>query len=146
MEGRNQKPQVVLKKCSVCEKVVKSVLYQKGRYYDHYICLENTQDQQFHVFKVETRLLKQVQAAKNMAGGSAGALVLYSLLKKTPGGDGPAPDPHDAAHLMGPVADNTGDMSPGDISDSPLLDDHSSIMDFLSHLDLGIIGDFLGLS
>ena len=87
-----QKPKIVFRKCSVCDKVVKATLFKKeNRFFDYYLCLDNLQAREFHAFKVPTNAYYQAQA---MEEGTKNAALLASVilvtLPQTP--DVPPPD------------------------------------------------------
>ena len=165
MEGEKKKPQIVLKKCGHCNKVVKSILYREGRLYDEYICLDNSEKQgEYHVFKVKTDFLVRLEMSEAGAATTGGAWILYDLYKTyeksssqpqaercSQGGEEAIADNMGSADFPEPSDFSTGSEASGIMNfpeppDVPVGDEASSIWDFLSDFDWEGIGIISGLS
>lgn len=152
MEKKQAK--IGLKNCDRCQRVVKSVLYQTGNYYDHYICLEGLEGEEFHVFKVKTRNLVRMEAMESAFGPAATTAITYGLMHMSASnrhphdapGDPPNPQDNPVAVSSAGIDSTTGmdtiypDGTGTHIFSGEHIDQGSDwlshIHDFLSNLDI----------
>ena len=146
MEGEKKIPQIVLKKCDICKQPVKSILRRKGRLYDEYICLEDLEkikNGEYHVFKVKTDFMVQMEMAEIAGGTVGGGWLLYEGGKKVISKLKKKQCPQEQKE---PIADYKNDLIFSESTDLSIDEEPSEILDFLSNFDFESVGIFFGSS
>ena len=110
-----EQPKIVLKKCEVCQKVVKSVLFKKGDLYDDYICLDDIETQDFHVFKVKTSRLVSIETIESAFGPAATTMLSYSLMHMSASHQGSHTPPPEPTGTEGEPIANVDDITDQDV-------------------------------